>query len=140
LTTNGHIKTDFSSEIAANKVQFEIHLATATAGTTPRVKYFQARGIEVPETLRVHDVTYLARESGFEDTKTLRDFLRGGRTATTLAKLADLNFHPSGVSGTENVDYVWVKMQGHPVEVPIYHAKDRMPEMGVRVRWREVSY
>lgn len=140
IITNGYVKTDATTEVSCNKISFELHLATNNALITPIVKYFQARGQEQPETIRMHDCTYSVEGGEFEDTQSLRDFLRTGTTATATIRFSDLNFTPAGTGGTENTDWVHVKMMGRPVEIPVYHEKDKMPELAVQVRFREVSF
>ena len=139
ITTNGYVKTDATTEVSCNRIQFELHLATNSSATSPEVKYFQARGQEQPETIRMHECTYAVDGGEFQDTKTLRDFLRTGTTATAVIRFSDLNFTPKGTAGTAGTDYVNVKMMGRPEETPIYHERDKQPELAVRVRFREVN-
>jgi len=140
ITTNGHVKTDCTAEVTAKKIQFELHLATNDSTTTPEVKYFQARGTEYPEYLRVHECTYSCAGTPYWKPSEIRSFLRGGRTSTSLIKFSDLRYNPAGTAGTENTDYVWVKMLGSPEEIEIYNEKLSQPEIALRCRFREVSF
>jgi len=138
--TNGIYETNFTSAIACNRIQFELHLASNTNTATPEVHYFQAKGIEKPTTVRTHDATYRLGTKPTAHAKTLRTFLRGGRTSTTLIKFADLRYGEK-TSGTSSGDYVWCVMEpGFPQEVEIEHTKGQQPELGLRCRFREVSF
>ncbi len=126
--------------ISCHRIQWEIHFACATLATStpPYVTYFQAKGVEVPTTTRVHEVVYYLGQSPSKTVKTLRDFLRGARTSTSLVKLADLRYGDS-VSNTSG--YVWVVMEpGYPQEVEFIQEVKERPELGMRCRWREISF
>jgi hypothetical protein len=137
ITTNGVVKTNLTSALSCNRIQFEVHLATDDDTKTPEVRYFQARGIEKPEVIRIHEAVYRVAGKPSISTETLRDFLRSGETSTSLIKFADLRYGQS----TGSTDYVWVVFEpGYPQEVEITHEKGRKPELGIKVRMREVSF
>ena len=136
-STNGVYETNFSSELSCNRIQFELHLASDTNTATPEVSYFQAKGVEKPVTVRTHECVYSVGSKPTRLVSTVRTFLRGGRTSTSLIKFADLRYGDS----TGSTSYVWVAMEpGYPEEIEIRHEKGRLPEMGIRVRFREVSF
>jgi len=140
ITTNGTVKTNVTTAFSCKRVQFELHLATNSSSSTPIVKLFEARGIEKPEIVRVHDVTYAIGSTPSKEVKTIKAFLEGGRTSTTLMKFADLRFKQS-TAGTETGDYTWVIMEpGFPKMVTLKHEKGRQPELGIQVRLQEVSF
>ena len=139
-TTNGVFETNFTAELASNKIQFEIHLASNTSTATPEVRYFQAKGIEKPTTERIHEATYAIDDSPTQDAEVLRDLLRTGRTSTTLIRFANLNFEEY-TGGTAGTDYVNCVMEpGFPREVEIVHLEGRGVEQGIQVQLREVSF
>lgn len=99
---------------------------------------FQARGVEKPEVVRVHNCTYSIGNKPSLLSKTQRTTLRGARTSTSLIKFADLRYGDTTTSGTS---YIWVVAEpGTPTEVEIVHEKGREPELGLQVAWREVSF
>jgi len=137
ITTNGVVKTTLTTALNCNRIQFELHLATDDEKATPEVLFFQARGIEKPETVRIHDVVYKATSEPSRTSETVRDFLRDGKTSTSLVKFADLRWKES----TGDTTYHWVTFEpGYPKEVEIVHEKGRKPELGIQVRMREVSF
>jgi len=137
ITSNGIAKTNLTSAISCNKIQFELHLATDSSSYTPEVLFFQARGIEKPETVRIYEATYKAISKPSIITTTMRDFLRTGKTSTSLIKFADLRYGES----TAGTTYHWVVFEpGYPREVELIHEKGRKPELGIQVRMREISY
>lgn len=138
ITTNGLHTVYFDNPIDCKKIQFEIHLARGSTNTnTPEVHYFQARGIEKPEKVRIHEATYLLGDEPSRTTKTIRDFLRGGRTSTNLIKFADLRYGDTIDDGT----YAWCIIEpGFPREVEILHEGGRDPEIGIQIRLREIDY
>ena len=137
ITSNGVNKTDLTSVLSCNKIQFQLDLATDDDDYTPEVLYFQARGIEKPEVVRIHEATYVAASKPSITSETLRDFLRGGATTTDLIRFADLRWGES----TGGTNYHWVIMEpSYPQEVEIIHEKGRKPELGIQVRLREVNY
>jgi hypothetical protein len=139
-TTVGVYETNFSSALANKRVQFELHLASDTNTATPVVTYFQAKGVEKPTTVRIHEATYVLGDRPTYRVKTLKDLLETGRTSTNLIKFADLRFGQS-TSGTTSGSYVWCVMQpGYPRVVELTHEKGRQPELGIMVRLQEVSY
>ena len=139
-TTNGVFETNFSNELASNKIQFEIHLASNTDTTTPEVRYFQAKGVEKPTTVRIHEATYAIEDTPSEDAEVLRDLLRTGRTSTTLIRFANLNFEED-TAGTAGTDFVYCVMEpGFPQEVEIVHLDKREPEQAIQVQLREISF
>lgn len=137
VITNGTVKTTFTTAILGNKTAFGIALVTGTNTITPQLKFFQARGIERPETVRIYEAIYKVAGRPSVATDTLRDFLRTGRDSTALIKFADLRFGES----TASTSYKWVVFEpGFPIEVEVSQGKGRLPEMGVKVRMREVSF
>jgi len=140
IISNGMTMTNLISPINCNRVQFQLNLRTATNTKTPEVSYFEARGTERPETIRIHEAVYLLGDEPTRRTETIRTFLRGGRTSKTLIKFADLRYGDK-TAGTSSGDYVWTVMEpGYPQEIELTHTKSKQPEMGVKVRLREVNY
>jgi len=137
ITSNGIAKTNLTSAISCNKIQFELHLATDSSSYTPEVLYFQARGIEKPETVRIYEATYKAISKPSIITTTMRDFLRTGKTSTSLIKFADLRYGESTAGTTYHLIII---EPGYPREVELIHEKGRKPELGIQVRMREISY
>lgn len=139
-TTNGVTEHNFKDELASNKIQFEIHLASDTNTATPEVRYFQAKGVEKPTTVRIHEATYAIDDSPSQNAEVLRDLLRTGRTVTTLIRFANLNFEEY-TGGTAGTDFVYCVMEpGFPQEVEIVHLDGREPEQAIQVNLREVSF
>jgi len=140
ITTNGTVKTALTTALSSNKISFGVDLETGTNTITPQLLFFQARGVEKPETVRIYEATYKATSSPSQITTTMRDFLRGGRTSTALIKFADLRFGQT-TGGSGSTDYQWVVFEpGYPIEVEVTHEKSRLPELGIQVRMREVSF
>ncbi|KKN72882.1 hypothetical protein LCGC14_0405860 [marine sediment metagenome] len=138
--TNGVFESNFAAELASNKIQFEIHLASNTNTATPEVRYFQAKGVEKPTTVRIHEATYAIDDSPSQDAEVLRDLLRTGRTSTTLIRFANLNFEEY-TGGTAGTDYVNCVMEpGFPQETEIVHLDGRAAEQAIKVSLREVSF
>ena len=138
IITNGTVKTNLSSHINNKRIQFELHLANGgTSASTPEVSFFEARGVEKPETVRIHECVYELGDKPTARAETLRTFLRGGRTSTSLIKFADLRYGDR----TSDTTYTWVVLQpGSPEEIEVTHEKGRQPELGLRCRFQEVSY
>lgn len=136
IKTNGTKKSYLLNEIACKRIQLQYNLATATNTITPELTYSRLRGILKPENMRIHDATYTFGDEPTKRTKTLRDFLRSGRTSTQLIKFADLRYQES----TEDKTYHWVTMLQSPQEVEILHEKDRQPELGLRCLFQEMDY
>ena len=138
--TAGIVETNFSSALNNKRIQFEIHLASDTSTATPVVTFFQAKGVEKPTTVRIHEATYAIDDSPSENAETLRDLLRTGRTSTTLIRFANLNFEEK-TSGSAGTDFVYTVMEpGFPQEVEIVHLDGRSPEQAIQVSLREVSF
>ncbi|KKN74737.1 hypothetical protein LCGC14_0387790 [marine sediment metagenome] len=138
--TSGVVETNFTSALNNKRIQFEIHLASNTNTATPVVTFFQAKGVEKPTTIRIHDATYAIDDSPSESAETLRDLLRTGRTSTSLIRFANLNFEET-TSGTAGTDYVNCVMEpGFPMEVEIVHLDGRGAEQAIQVSLREVSF
>lgn len=138
VTTNGTVKTNLTTALAANKISFEAYLETNDSATTPQLLFFQARGVEKPEIVRIYEVTYNAFGRPAIAAETIRDFLRTGRTSTALIKFADLRYGQTTETGT---NYQWVIFEpGYPIEVEIEHQDGRKPEQGIQVKMREVSF
>ena len=137
LTTNGTIETNLTASLAGKRFCFEIHLASNNPTTTPQVLYFEAKGIEKPEPVRYHKCVYRIASDQDDTAKTLRNFLRSGRSFTGLIKFADMRYGDS----TSSTSYVWVVMEpDYPREVEIWHEKEQYPELGIECLFREVSY
>ena len=138
--TNGIFETNFASALNCERIQFEIHLASNTNTATPEVSYFQAKGVEKPVRVRVHEMVYAIGDEPTNRAKTLRNFFRTARTATTLLKFADLRFNET-TGGTAGTDYVYCVMEpDSPEQVEIQTRKDGSKELGMKVRLREVSF
>lgn len=138
--TAGVVETNFSSALNNKRIQFELHLASDTNTATPVVTYFQAKGIEKPTTVRIHEATYAIDDAPSQNAEVLRDLLRTGRTSTTLIRFANLNFEET-TSGTAGTNYVNCIMEpSFPQEVEIVHLDKREPEQAIRVQLREVSF
>ncbi len=138
--TNGIFETNFTLALSSKRIQFEIHLASDTNTATPEVSFFQAKGIEKPTTVRIHEATYSIGGEPSKSAEAIRTFLRGGRTSTSLISFADLRYGEK-TSGTAGTDFVYVVMMpGSPQEVEIIHTKNRAPELGLRCRFMEVNY
>lgn len=138
--TAGAVETNFTSALNNKRISFELHLASDTSTATPEVSYFQAKGVEKPTTVRIHEAVYALGDEPSKRAKTIRTFLREGRTSTTLIKFADLRFKET-TAGTSSGDYVWCIMQpGYPQEVEVLHERGRQPELGIKVRLQEVSF
>ncbi len=140
-TTNGVYESNFSAELACKRIQCQIDLASNTSTATPEVSYFQAKGIEKPTTVRIHEAVYTIGDEPSTRAKTLRDLLRTARTSTSLIRFADLRYNET-TGGTAGTDFVYCVMEpGYPQEIEIFHRdKGSTPELGLRVRLREVSY
>ncbi len=138
ITTNGVVKTSLTSALSCKRIQFELHLATNDTAITPQVRLFIARGVEKPETVRTYECVYDIGSDPSIKGKTFRTFLRGGRTSTSLIKLADLRWGEF-TTGTAGTDYHYVVMQpGYPKEDDKIHETERAPEDLISVRWQEV--
>uniref|UniRef100_A0A6M3K5E2 Uncharacterized protein n=1 Tax=viral metagenome TaxID=1070528 RepID=A0A6M3K5E2_9ZZZZ len=136
IVTNGTVKTNLTAAINCNRIQYELDFTNTSNTSPPVIEYFEARGIEQPETIRTHEAIYIMGDEPTRRTKTTRDFLRGGRDSNALIKFADLRYGDS-VSGT----YVWTVMEpGYPQEIEIIKEKGKQPEIGIKVRLREVSF
>lgn len=137
ITTNGLLKTNFISTLNCNRIQFELDLTSALNTATPQVTHFEARGVEKPEYVRVHECVYKVGDNPSNKTETLRTFLRNGRTANTLIKFADLRYGDQ----TSTTDYVYCVLEpGYPQEIEVLQEKGKSPELGIRVRLREVDF
>jgi hypothetical protein len=137
IVTNGISKVDFDTAQSCKRIQFELDLASDTSTITPEVTYFEARGTEKPETVRVHQVIYSIGDTPTRKTQSIRDFLRGGRISTQLIKFTDLRYGGS----IDSTDYVWcVMLPGSPEEVEIIQIKGRAPELGLKCRLMEINF
>lgn len=137
ITTNGVVNTKLTAVINCKKIQFELHLATNDDSKTPQVLFFQACGVEKPETLKTYEATYEVGSTPSVTSKTIRDFLRGGRTTTSFVKFADLRWGES----TDSTTYHWVSFEpGYPQEVPLANERRRKPELGIKVRMKEIPF
>lgn len=140
ITTNGVNKINLTTPIYGKRFSFEFVLTSNSTLTSPVLRKFQALGSEKPESVRIHDCSYTLGHSPYVTAKTIRTFLRGGRTTTSLIKFADLRFGEH-VSGTGGTDFTYVTMApGYPQEVEMTHAITKEPELVVKVRWIETNY
>jgi len=140
LTTNGTVKTNLTTALTCKRIQFELHLATNDNSNTPEVSFIEVRGVEKPETVRIHEAVYAIGDEPSKRVKTIRTFLRGGRTSTSLIRFADLRYGET-TGGTAGTDFVYVVMMpGYPQEVEIFQGKGRQPSLGLKCRWQEVSF
>ncbi len=138
--TSGVHEVYFDNALANKRIQFELWLASGTSTATPVVTFFQAKGVEKPTTVRIHEAYYSIGDKPTERTKTIRTLLRAARDSTTLIKFADLRYGQT-VEGTASSDYVWcVMMPGYPREVEVKREKQRAPELGIMVRLQEVNF
>ncbi len=139
--TNGVYESNFSAELACKRIQFQINLASDTSTATPEVSYFQAKGVEIPTTIRIHEAVYSIGDEPTARAETLRDLMRTARTSTTLIRFADLRYNET-TGGTAGTDFVYCVLEpGYPQEVEILHRdKGSTPEMGIKVRLREISF
>ncbi len=138
ITSNGVIRTNLTTALAGTRIQFELDLATDDSTQTPQVLMFQARGVEKPENVRVHEAVYAIGDQPSDRAKTLRDLLRTAGSTTNLIRFADLRFNEY-TSGTAGTDFVYCTMEpSYPQEVQIEHEGGRAPEMAIRVRLREI--
>ncbi len=139
ITTNGVLHTNLTTALAGKRFQFELDLTTNDSTKTPQVLYFEARGIEKPEVVRIHEATYEIGDTPTRKAETIRTFLRGGRTSTTLLSFADLRYGEK-TSGTLGTDFNYCVMQpGYPQEVEIIHEKGRAPGLGLKCRFIEIN-
>jgi len=136
--TNGVYESNFSSALTSKRIQFEIHLASNTNTATPEVSYFQAKGVEKPTVVRIHEAVYRMGDKPTDRVSTLRSLLRTAGSTTNLIRFADLRYGDSTVDGKT---YVYVSVEpGWPKEVEILRDKSRQPEIGIQMRMREVSF
>ncbi len=136
--TNGVYESNFSSALTSKRIQFEIHLASNTNTATPEVSYFQAKGVEKPTVVRIHEAVYKMGDKPTDRVSTLRSLLRTAGSTTNLIRFADLRYGDSTVDGKT---YVYVSVEpGWPKEVEILRDKSRQPEIGIQMRMREVSF
>lgn len=139
-TTVGVYETNFSSALNNKRIQFQLDLASDTNTATPVVNYFQAKGVEKPTSVRIHEATYYLGDTPYDRVKTIKSLFETARTSTTLIKFADLRFGQS-TAGTASGDYVWcVMMPGYPKFIEVKHEKGRQPELAVQTRLQEVSF
>ena len=140
ITSNGVVKTNLTAALSSKRIQFELDLATASSTSTPQVTYIEVRGHEKPETVRIHELVFSLGTQPGRSVETLRTFLRGGRTSTSLIRLADLRFG-GNTAGTANTDYVYcVMLPGSPEEIEIISSKNTPTEYAMKVKLMEISY
>ena len=138
ITTNGTVKTNLSAELAFNRISLSLYLATNSSTVTPIVTYFEVRGVEKPETVRIHECVYESLDTPERRSETVRTALRNARTSTALVRFADHWFKDNTADGG---GYVWVVLQpGSPEEVVVLATKERQPTLGLKCRWQEVSF
>ena len=143
IVTNGVVETSVTSTFAAlscKRIQFELHLLTDSSASTPEVSFFKVKGIEKPTTVRIHEAVYAIGSEPSKLASTIRTFLRGGRTSTSLIRFADLRWGET-TGGTAGTDFVYCIMEpGYPQELEIKHTRSDEPELAIKVRLREVNY
>lgn len=140
ISTNGVQRTMAGTALSCKRIQFELDLATNDATITPQVLMFILRGHEKPETYRVHEAVYEAENKETRRSSTVRSALRAARASSSLVKFADLRWKET-TAGTAGTDYQYVVMEpGYPQETPVTTNKTQPPEIGLKVRWREVNY
>ena len=143
ITTNGVVETSVTSTFAAlscKRIQFELHLASNSSSATPEVSFFKVKGIEKPTAVRIHEAVYYIGSEPSKLASTIRTFLRGGRTSTSLIRFADLRYGET-TGGTAGTDFVYCIMEpGYPQELEIMHTRSNEPELAIKVRLREVNY
>lgn len=138
ITSNGVNETNLSTALNCNRIQFEIALASDTSTATPEVSYFEAKGVEKPTTVRVHECVYDIEDEPSRRSSSVRTALRSARTSTSLVKFADLRYGDVTGTGTQ---YVWVVLQpGYPKEIEVLCEKGKKPRLGLQCRWQEVSF
>ena len=138
IVTNGAVKTYATSAISSKRIKFEVDLATNDSTKTPVLRYFEARGTEKPEGVKVHDCTYAVGDTSSRSSETVRDFLETARTSTSLIRLADLRFRDET---KDSGGYVWVVMQpGYPRPTEVETIKGQQPTLGIQCRWQEVDF
>jgi hypothetical protein len=139
IATNGNVHTNLTTTLACKRIQFELDMTTNNSAISPEIKYFEARGCERPEIVRIHDVTYSVGDTPTKRSETIRSFLRTGRTSTNLIRFADLRYGGT-TGGTAGTDFVYCVMEpNYPQEVDIIHEKTRQPEMGIKCRFIEIN-
>ena len=136
IKTNGMKKKYLLNELNCKTIQFQYNLASNTNTITPELLYSRTRGILKPESIRIHDATYTLGDKPTERSKTLRAFLRSGRTSTSLIKFADLRYQES----VNDKTYHWVTMLQSPQEIELLHEKSRTPQLGLRCLWQEMDF
>ena len=137
VTTDGVNNTKLTTALSSNRIQFELDLATNSSSATPVVLFFQALGILKPTQVKIHDCTYAVADNQYNRASTIKDFLNGGASSTSLIKFADLRYDEK----TSDTSYTWVVMEpGFPQEVEIVDERKLKPEVGIKCRFREVSY
>uniref|UniRef100_A0A6M3L5K7 Uncharacterized protein n=1 Tax=viral metagenome TaxID=1070528 RepID=A0A6M3L5K7_9ZZZZ len=140
-STNGIYETNFSEPFACKRVHFQLDLASDTNTATPEVSYFQAKGVERPEVVRIHEMVYFLGDEPSNNVATLRNFFREARTSTNLIRFADLRYGQK-TGGIGGKDFVYCVMEpGFPQEIEIAHSGEgNYPELGMKVRLRELNY
>ena len=130
----------FETPISCKKIQFQCTLATTNSTQSPQLRKFIVRGVEKPEVVRVHEATYTFGQRPSRRTKTDRDALRTALISTSLVKFSDLRYDASGkgTAGTQGTDWVYVIVESVE-EVETASEKERDPDLGLRVRMREVN-
>lgn len=140
IKVNGVTRHNMNQEIASKRIQFELHFATGSSASTPQVTRFIARGIEKPEVVYTHEMMYTLGGEPTRRVKTLRDLFRAASKSTKLIRFADLRFGETTQSpSSDNFRYVVVE-PGYPQEDEIVAEKGRQPEIGLRLKLREVNY
>ncbi len=137
ISTNGVVKTDLTTPLSCKRITFEVDLATNNSSITPELTYFEARGVERPERIKIHEAVYAIGDTPSRKTETMRQFFRDARVTTNLIRFADLRYGESTAASS----YVWVVMvPGYPQEVEIVHEKGKAPELGIKCRFIEVNF
>ena len=140
IKVNGITRHNINQELACKRVQFELHLATDSSASTPRVTRFIAKGVEKPEVIYTYEMVYDLGGEPTKRVKTIRDLFRTASKSTDLIRFADLRFGETTQSASSS-DYRYVVVEpGYTLEDEINAEKGRTPEIGLRLKLREVNY
>lgn len=120
---------DASTLANGKKVRFKILLASDNSAITPVVKYFSAYGQVRPLNRKVYDF-YIDIDPRNKVSKTIRDFLEGGRDSTALITLNDR-------FGTDH--YVEM-LPGYPKQTEIYDTVSRQSSLICECRMIDIDW
>ena len=123
-------KKYLTANVSYNKIRFKLMLASNAVAKTPIVKSFTASGQLRPEYTKLYDFTVIVGDTRSMTSKTIRDFLVGGRSSTSLVTLEDR-------LGTSH--YV-VFLPGYPEEVEILDEVTKQYTMAMHIMAIEVDW